>query len=146
MRADSNMKIKVQKTVEMEPYRLFVSAKVRYWEDGEVNGQNDEEGELIPCRNGDMWEPVIDITTGRIINWEQGKSAKIHYKVCDAGIYTLQDDKDQVISEKDGYVPDCMCPAENGYGDYIIMEIDDKGYIANWSDDFSDFPGIIDED
>ena len=70
---------------------LLVSANVRYWEDSYVNGVKDEEGTLIPCREGDSWKPEIDVDTGQIMNWEKGKTADIHYKVCDAGIYTLMD-------------------------------------------------------
>lgn len=25
-----------------------------------------------------------------------------------------------------------MCPKENGYGDYIIMNIDENGFIQGW--------------
>jgi hypothetical protein len=32
-----------------------------------------------------------------------------------------------------------MCPKENGYGDYVIMDIDREGKIANWKADLSDF-------
>ena len=26
-----------------------------------------------------------------------------------------------------------MCPADEGYGDYIIMNIDENGFIKGWS-------------
>jgi hypothetical protein len=32
-----------------------------------------------------------------------------------------------------------MCPKENGYGDYVIMDIDSEGKIINWKVDLSDF-------
>lgn len=139
------MKIKIKKIVEVEPATLHVSAEVRYWEDSQINGEDDIDGNM-PCRNGEMWEPVIDVKTGRIRNWEQGKTAEVHYKVCDAGIYTLKDDDGNTISEKDGYVPDCMAPGGGGYGDYIIMHIDENGIIAHWSADFEDFPGVENDD
>lgn len=66
-------KIKIEKEVELKT--LSVKAGVRYWEDAEVNGVEDTDGTLIPCRNGDDWCPEIDIETGRILNWEQGKTA-----------------------------------------------------------------------
>lgn len=43
--------IKVEKEVEIKT--LEVRAGVRYWEDATVNGNEDSEGELIPCREGD---------------------------------------------------------------------------------------------
>jgi len=30
-----------------------------------------------------------------------------------------------------------MCPADNGYGDYVIMKIDDNGKIDKWRVDLS---------
>jgi hypothetical protein len=44
-----------------------------------------------------------------------------------------------VVYSKDGYVPEIMCPEGNGYGDYIIMKVNENGYIANWDADLSDF-------
>lgn len=102
---------------------MQVSAGVRYWEDATVNGEEDTEGCLIPCRNGDYWEPKIDINTGQILNWTQGTSADIHYKVCDDGKYTLHAADGSTIEIKEGYVPKIMCPGGQEYGDYIIMEV-----------------------
>lgn len=118
---------------------LKISAGVRYWEDAKVDGVPDEDGGLIPCRKGDLWEPVILVDSGEIINWENGKSASVHYKVCDCGIYTLLDENRSVITEIEGYVPTIACPEGEGYGDYIIMDIDDKGVVKNWNPSFEDF-------
>ena len=112
---------------------LQASCDVRYWEDANVNGEVDTDGTLIPCRNGDQWEPLIDLDTGRIVNWKEGVTANVHYKVCDAGMYRLLDADKKVVVQIDGYVPLIMCPEGNGYGDYVIMNIDEKGQIANWT-------------
>ena len=32
----------------------------------------------------------------------------------------------------EGYVPDIMCPGDVPDGDYVIMDIDEKGKISNW--------------
>ena len=122
--------IKVEKEVELD--HIQVIAKVRYWEDAEVNGESDERGDLIPCREGENWYPIIDVSTGKIRNWQQGKTAKVHYKVCDCGVYRLLDAEGNIVGEIDGYVPGFMCPADNGYGDYIIMNIDADGNIEDW--------------
>lgn len=111
---------------------LLVNAKVRYWEDTEVNGVADEEGSLIPCRIGENWKLEIDIETGKIINWKQGVAANVHYKVCDSGEYSLLNNEGKTIVWFEGYVPKCMCPKDKGYGDYIIMDIDTDGQIKNW--------------
>jgi hypothetical protein len=131
-------KIKIEKEVDIK--LLKVVAGVRYWEDSQVNGEDDdEEGSNIPCKNGDSWCPEIDIETGKILNWKQGVKAHIHYKVCDDGIYVLLDDKGDVVHTKEGYVPECMYPLENGYGDYIIMIIDENGVIEDWEFDYESF-------
>lgn len=118
---------------------LQVEAGVRYWEDATVNGETDEDGSLIPCRSGDCWCPIIDLATGVIEGWPAGTTASIHYKVCDAGRYTLLDAERNEVKKIDGYVPSLMCPSENGYGDYIIMKIGGGGKIADWKADLSEF-------
>lgn len=119
--------------------KLKVRAGVRYWEDASVNSKEDVKGDLIPCREGDYWCPEIDLKSGVIINWEKGKKADIHYKVCDDGLYKLYDDKENCLSVIDGYVPTIMCPERNGYGDYIIMQVDENGKIKNYKKIFDDF-------
>jgi len=133
--------VTIIKKTEVEVKMLSVDAGVRYWEDATVNGVADTSGDLIPCRKGDAWMPTIDLETGIITNWEQGKAASIHYKVCDAGVYTLTDEQGNTVQEISGYVPKIMCPGGSGYGDYIIMNIDATGRIDKWSvllDEFDD--------
>lgn len=130
--------LKTEKEVELKT--LIVHAGVRYWEDSEVNGQEDTEGDLIPCRVGDSWKPIIDIDSGVITNWKQGTTAKLHYKVCDCCGWELLDaDGKIILSSEDGYVPKTLCPADDGYGDYIIMDIDENGKIEGWNFDIEDF-------
>lgn len=111
---------------------LAVEAEVRYWEDATVNGVQDTDGELIPFRKGDCWSPVIDIDAGMIEDWPEGTAARVHYKVCDAGAYTLLDADQCQIQSINGYVPAILSPGGSGYGDYIIMDIREDGTIANW--------------
>lgn len=140
------MKVKIKVEQEVDIKYLHVSAGVRYWDDATVNGTKDAEGALIPCRNGDRWEPVIDLDESRIINWKQSVKADIHYKVCDDGIYELKDVNQKSIAKKEGYVPEIMCPEENGFGDYIIMKVDENGIIANFDPDPSELAVSDDED
>lgn len=112
---------------------------VRYWEDGEIDGEGDEDGSKTPCKEGDYWVPIIHLNTGRITNWEQGKTASIHYKSCDDNVFTLLDLALNEVIEIEGYVINMMCPAEHGFGDYVIMDIDADGYIQNFQVDFSEF-------
>jgi hypothetical protein len=137
------MRITVKIEAEVDIKTLHVFAFVRYWEDAEVNGEADNEGDFIPCKRGEMWCPVIDLDRGKIINWEQGKSADIHYKVCDAGTYELYDEMGKLFVKRENcYVPRILCPKQNGYGDYIIMKVDENGFIANFKADIED---LLDE-
>lgn len=139
--SENTFEITVTRKETVQVRYLKVEAAVRYWEDAEVNGQVDEAGELIPCKKGKDWCPIIDLETGAIEGWPAGTIAKIHYKVCDEGRYALLDGERNEVVVKDGYVPDIMCPKDSGYGDYIIMDVGPDGVIANWTVDLSDFDG-----
>jgi len=122
---------------------LLVEANVRYWEDSTVNGVEDKLGTLIPCREGDEWKPVIDLETGTILNWVPGTEAKIHYKVCDAGQYWLADvDRTKIKKWSGDYVPNrFLCFGDNGYGDYVILNVMRDGKIDGWVQ-----PDIVDDE
>lgn len=147
------MKIKMKVEKEFDVKFLKVDAGVRYWEDAKVNGVRDTDlyesngvgKPLMPCAvqikekpdyniHSDhyRWRPLIDIETGQIVNWEQGFYANVHYKVCDDFTCYILNGNNEVVYEYDDYVPSIMCPADEGYGDYIIMDIDEKGFIQKW--------------
>lgn len=136
------MEVTIKSNKKVNVHTLKVSAGVRYWEDAEVNGVDDTTGELIPCKNGDRWEPVIDVDSGKILNWRERTTADIHYKVCDDGNYKLFDSEDNLLSELDSYVPKIMYPEDEGYGDYIIMKVDESGVIQKWNPTFDEFPNF----
>lgn len=122
----------------MKNLTLEIEAEVRYWEDAMVNGEEDSEGSLIPFRSGDGWYPKINTETGEIIDWPEGVTADIHYKVCDAGEYFLSRGEKQIYKYKDYYVPDFLAPNRYGYGDYIILSVDGQGKIENWKFEFDE--------
>lgn len=129
-----NMKVKVKIEKEMNAKYLWLSAGVRYWEDGTVNEIEDINGNLTPCRKGDNWCPHIDIDTGTIFNWSKGVEAEIHFKVCDQCSFTITDEENEtVFIQKDNYVPKILCPKDRGFGDYIIMDITSDGVINKWN-------------
>lgn len=113
---------------------IEVSAGVRYWEDASVNGAEDTDGALIPFRKGDIWAPVIRLADGLVMDWPQGTTADIHYKVCDAGEYWLLDDERKRIAKWGGfYVPGAfLCHGAQGHGDYIIFKVGADGLIEKW--------------
>lgn len=136
-----NATITVSKEVDVKTLRVV--AHVRYWCDATVNGvegaDDDEAADPgIPCREGETWKPVIDVDSGRITNWKQGTTASTHYKVCDAGVYILEDAEGNEVGRKEGYVPEMLAPKGKGYGDYIKLDIDAEGFIEGWNPDLSE--------
>lgn len=120
--------------VDNYPEYIEVYAGVRYWEDATVNDVEDHDGNLIPFRRGNCWCPKIELKTGRILDWPEGVTADIHYKVCDNGRYWLLNSLGNRIASRDGYVPnEFLCHGCSGYGDYIIMTIDSNGFIQEYS-------------
>lgn len=128
------MKHNIIESRQVDVHYLLAECEVRYWEDAEIDGVEDTDGTLTPCREGNLWKPLIELHTGKIVNWKQGVKAKIHFKICDAGTYRLLDEEQKIIQSIDGYVPRML-----GGGDYAIMDIDENGIIQKWRPDFSDF-------
>ena len=131
---------------------LKISAGVRYYEDADIDGVEDisydeqQQGAMprVPCvvmnpdekNKADIWRwcPEIDAETGMVLNWKKGVKANIHYKVCDDCMIDYFEDEKLVCNNDDyWYCPDFLCPDEEGYGDYIIMTINEIGQIENWS-------------
>lgn len=113
---------------------VLCSIGVRYWEDAIVNGVEDTtQGDNIPCKEDDYWNIKIDIDTGIIQGWDNTKEAKTHYKSCDDNVIEFLDDEGNSIAQDDNYVPDFLeCTGENGYGDYVLLDIEKSGHIKNW--------------
>lgn len=125
-----------------EVFFLACDMSVRYWEDTKLNGQyDDEHNPKIPCydKEENSWKPLISLHSGQIQNWVKGNYADVHYKICDAGNYTLLDENYNHIKKIDGYVPSLLCVGENGYGDYAIMHIDENGFIKDFKVELAEF-------
>lgn len=124
-----------------KPVYLVVSAGVRYWEDATVNGKKDTDGSLIPFRDGELWKPVIRLSDGLVMDWPEGMTASIHYKVCDEGEYWLADfGRDLVYRWGGFYVPDdFLCHGDRGHGDYIIFKVGPDGFIVDYKAPDIDF-------
>ena len=80
------------------------------------------------------WLIIIDLDEGRILDWEKGTIANIHYKVCDQGKYSfLDNDLEEIIgSEATMYVPSLLDFKNDSFGDYMDFTIDENGYIKEW--------------
>lgn len=143
------MRVKVNIIKWVDIKFLLIDAGVRFWEDGDINGEADSNTEpkmpfamkeKVPNHNpwkpemmdGYKWEPMIDIDLGIIVGWPEDIEADIHYKVCDECHIIILDKYCEEIYNKEGYVPQALCIGERGAGDYIIMHIERGGKISNW--------------
>lgn len=134
----------------MNAHYIEVEADVRYWEDAIVNDECDCDGTLIPLRDGDTWRPVVRLIDGKVMDWPQGVSADVFYKVCDQGFYYLLDEKKVRIAKwKGSYVPrrflthkgSVIVFNSNVYSDSIELSIDSNGDILSYNQ-----PQIVDDE
>ena len=125
------MRIKSKTTKTIDIAYLQISAGVRHWEDSILNDIEDSLGKM-PCIKDDCWCPIIEVDTGVIINWEQGNTAEVHYKVCDRGYYKFLDAEMKLIRTSQMYPPEILSLKDPGWCDYIILDIDENGKIKHW--------------
>lgn len=136
--------IKIKKEIDVK--YLEIDANIRYWEDADVNGVDEQEDNpTIPFSDKvtGRWNLIVDVDSGSIVDWPTGTTASVHYKVCDEGVYTLKDKDMQPILTVESYVPDCLAISDSGYGDYMCLDIDENGKIVDWSFDEDDVESII---
>ena len=112
---------------------IHVEATVRNPEDASVNGVDElEDTPQMPFLekkgNDWVWCIDIDIDKGTIVNWPIGTKANTWYKVCDECKITYKG------AEYDNYVPEFLCPDDEGWGDYIDMTIREDGGICRWKE------------
>ena len=117
------MKAKIPITIEVNITHVLVNLPVRYEEEDIPND--------FPLREGDEWNAMIEIDTGKIEGWPQGQTGGFYMKVVDEGTYRLLDDKGAVVAYiEQNYVPHGVIPGE--HGDYVDFDIDANGVITNW--------------
>jgi len=131
------MKIDMEVIKEVDVKKIILKAGVRYWEDCKVNelDYNEEHNpdfSKIPCKENDVWSPIIDIETGIILNWTKGTKLKTWFKVCDCCNFSILDAEGNTVYSRDEYVPSFLSIDDSGYGDYIYLTIDEEGKILNW--------------
>lgn len=144
--------MEVELTYKMKQNVKYIQCDigVRDWEDGEVNNETDsfpdeQDEPRMPfaCKTSEYewrWKPLIDIDEGRILNWPKGTTASVYYKVCDdVKLRLLNQNMEEITwydyynremtNEYYGYVPSILECGDEGYGDYVIMDIDGNGKI-----------------
>lgn len=148
--------IKIKKEVDVKYLKIDVG--VRYWEDGIINGEEDNDlsvgegtkprmpfavfdndGHFDKFNGGYRWQPIIDIESGFIVDWPAGVKAKVHYKICDDGTYSLLNKDMEEIVKVNSYVPYCL----GEEGDYIVLAIEPNGHIENFHFNEDDVQDII---
>jgi hypothetical protein len=113
--------IKVEKEVEIKYVKVQVA--VRYEEEDIAND--------FPLRSGDMWNAIIDIDNGIVMDWPKGEKGNLEMKICDEGSYYLLDENyETILSIEQDYVPNKLLPGS--YGDYLKLHIGENGVISNW--------------
>lgn len=132
------MKAKVKIEQELTIASVFIDIAPRYIGDSE----DDDLPTDFPLLNASKteWRAMVDIDTGKILDWPQGEARDMHVKVCDNGSYSLYDSAGEKVAEiVNGYVPNELIPG--AYGDYIELSINEDGVITNWprSPDISAF-------
>lgn len=105
------------------------------FENAEISGKVKIENEIpdfcnLHSEGYIRWK--IDIDEGKILDWN-GLKVSVYYKVCDQGQYTLLDSDENVIFEVESYVPKILSIDDDGYGDYIYIDVDENGYIKEWT-------------
>ena len=127
-----------------------VRAGVRYWEDTDVNGEEDDDDNprmpLVQEIDGEKnWVFDIDIKTGKIKDWPKGTTAETHYKTCDDNTISFIGHNGKVLREVNCYVPGFLAIEDSGYGDYIIINIDGDGKINDFRFNEDDIEEIIND-
>ena len=154
------MEIRRKAVVTQQVRYLKATMGVRYYVDCEYSTDNgktwnknfedtEEESErikkLTPCvvKNNigyganDYFELIIDLNNGKVLNWTDGFCLKTHYKVCDDGEYIFfnKEGKEVVDITKEYnqyYVPDFLSLEDEGYGDYVYLNINGEGIIEHF--------------
>jgi len=118
------MKLLVKEVKEIEIKKVEIKLYIPY----------EELPQDLPFRKDEIWNPVIDVNEGRIVNWPENYPISIFLKVRDSGCYYLIDENENVVSSiEDDYVPNELLPGK--YGDYLELNIGPDGKILNWKKD-----------
>lgn len=118
------MKVTVKMPVVVDVAFLRIRLPVRFGEEDIPNN--------FPLRTGDTWSAIIDVDSGKIVDWPPGNpEVSLFMKVCDEGFYQLTGRNGEILATMEGnYVPHCIVPGE--YGDYVELTIAPDGKITNW--------------
>lgn len=77
---------------------------------------------------------VIELDSGKVLNWSKGVVGDICTKSCDGNFFILKDENDNIIHQTaPGDTEYVIGPSfMNEYGDYFTLSVDESGYIKNY--------------
>lgn len=132
------MKATIQQPLEIEIAHVLIQAPINY---GEEDIPND-----FPLRVADVWIARIEMDTGRIVGWPQGRAEKMFITVKDTGTYTLLSPSGAHLATRQDYVPHGVVPGD--CGDTLEFDINSDGVITNWpkKPDVRRFFGVAEEE
>ena len=149
VRTNNNEEVRIIKPEEV--FYLRLNTYVRYWEDSDINGEEDisyeeqKDGKKprmpFASADGATWQPVIDVKELRILDWPEGVEADVHYKVCDECDLTCLDKEMNPLCKYNpaNYVPKFLQYDDDFKdGDYIVMRIDGKGYLVDFPEEYAE--------
>ncbi len=134
------MRLNVTKPVDIEVECIRILAPVRYDEEDIPKdfpfrraANPTVKDEKHSAKSGyDVWDVVVLVDDGRILDWPAGVEADLHMKVTDCGSYYLLGEEGRELAAiHEDYVPGCI---PGSYGDYIEFKIGGDGTVANWSE------------
>ena len=98
------------------------------------NLRGDDGQEVLPGLDSAKarWRVTIDLQSGQIQDWPKDVHASISFKVRDECSIVLQDANGAGLATYEGYVPVILSPADEGYGDYMFMRVNQNGFIEDW--------------
>ena len=148
------MKVKVKRLQEIELSYLKAKMGIRYfigYEYSEDNGktwvkaeEDDDETdkkfrEHLPLVDDEnYWTIHIDLVNGKVLDWPKDFCVRTYFKICDDGEYSFLDELGEEIinltKEYDQYyVPIFLSLEDDGYGDYVYININGDGSIEHFN-------------
>lgn len=115
---------------------LVLDAFVTNWDGCLVNGAIAAVGK-VPLSSDLKWRLMIHPDTGGIVDWPKGVTASIRCRVHPSSSVTISDVANNAPLRwaAKGLPPGMFCAQVAGpdTGEHIVMDIDAKGFIANWT-------------
>lgn len=126
----------------LENELYYIKMTFPYW-DGEVECNFEDQNSKKPFTDGNNFVNIIvDVKNRKVMDWDMRYGNwSVHAKPVDEGEYDFLNKDFKLICRQKGYVPNEFIPPQDGYGDYIAINVDTEGCLTNWfsASDFRNF-------